>query len=230
MTARLVLVRHGQASFGSADYDLLSEVGRRQSQLAGRALAARRRRFDRVVSGSMRRHLETAAGCLAAMGHAASWENDTGWNEFDHQELIRAHEPRYADHALLHRELSLVPDAQLAFLSLFRVAFTRWVSGRHEGDYRETYTAFRTRVATALSRAIAAAGRSGSVLVFTSGGPIAAAVGDRLGLSPERMLNLAFRLANAGITELIVRGDSLDVETLNDHAHLDDEPGLLTHR
>lgn len=230
MTARLVLVRHGQASFGSPDYDLLSEIGRRQSQLAGLALAARLPRFDRVVSGSMRRHQETAAGCLSAMGHPATWEKEDGWNEFDHEELIRVHEPRFANDTVLHREMALVPDAEVAFLTLFRAAFARWASGRHDGDYRETYTAFRTRVATAVSRAIASAGRSGSVLVFTSGGPIAAAVGDRLGLNPERMLSLAFRLANAGITELSARGDGIAVETLNDHAHLEGEAGLLTHR
>ena len=37
----VLLVRHGQASFGAADYDVLSDLGRRQAQAAGRELARR---------------------------------------------------------------------------------------------------------------------------------------------------------------------------------------------
>ena len=45
----LTLVRHGQASFGAADYDQLSELGLRQCQALGTYLADRRRRFDAVL-------------------------------------------------------------------------------------------------------------------------------------------------------------------------------------
>ena len=37
------LVRHGQASFGTDDYDRLSDLGRMQATLAGRELARRGR-------------------------------------------------------------------------------------------------------------------------------------------------------------------------------------------
>ncbi len=230
VTARLVLVRHGQASFGAKDYDCLSEAGHRQARLAGEILARRRPSIGRIVAGSMRRHQETAAGCLVGMGRPGPVETDAGWNEFDHEELIRVHEPRYEDHLILHREMALAPDPQQAFLSLFRAAFSRWTSGRNDGDYRETFAAFRARVAAASCRAAEATRPSGPVLVVTSGGPIAATVAGRLGLSPEGLLGLAFRLANAGITTLAFRGSGLTVEDLNDHAHLADEPGLLTYR
>ena len=102
MTVRLVLVRHGQASFGEKDYDRLSETGHRQARLAGEALARRRPPIGRIVAGSMRRHQETAAGCLLGMGRPGPVETDAGWNEFDHEELIRAQVPRYGDHLVLH--------------------------------------------------------------------------------------------------------------------------------
>ena len=35
----LLLVRHGQASLGTADYDRLSDIGRRQAQVTGARLA-----------------------------------------------------------------------------------------------------------------------------------------------------------------------------------------------
>ena len=230
MTVRLVLVRHGQASFGEKDYDRLSETGHRQARLAGEALARRRPPIGRIVAGSMRRHQETAAGCRLGMGRPGPVETDAGWNEFDHEELIRAQVPRYGDHLVLHREMALAPDPQQAFLSLFRAAFARWTSGRHDGDYRESFPAFQARVAAASRRAAESAGPSGSVVVITSGGPIAAGVAGRLGLPPQGLLRLAFRLANAGITTLAFRESDLSVEDLNDHAHLADEPGLITHR
>ena len=37
----VLLVRHGQASFGAADYDVLSETGRRRAEIAAASLAER---------------------------------------------------------------------------------------------------------------------------------------------------------------------------------------------
>ena len=51
----LLLVRHGQASFGAADYDQLSSLGEEQSRLLGASLAARGVRPDLVLRGSMKR-------------------------------------------------------------------------------------------------------------------------------------------------------------------------------
>ena len=47
----ILLVRHGQASFGAADYDNLSDVGHEQSRVLGAALAARGVSPDVVVAG-----------------------------------------------------------------------------------------------------------------------------------------------------------------------------------
>ncbi|NUQ87355.1 MAG: histidine phosphatase family protein, partial [Glycomyces artemisiae] len=55
----LLLVRHGQASFGADDYDVLSETGWEQARLLGRWLAERRVTPTAVVQGGMRRHRET---------------------------------------------------------------------------------------------------------------------------------------------------------------------------
>jgi broad specificity phosphatase PhoE len=60
------VVRHGQASFGAADYDVLSELGHRQAALAGVELRDRGVRIDLVASGTLRRQRETAAAALAA--------------------------------------------------------------------------------------------------------------------------------------------------------------------
>ena len=69
----LLLVRHGQASWGAHDYDRLSSVGTQQSRVLGAALAARGVRPDLVLRGSMTRHRETAE---AAVAFEAPWPLD----------------------------------------------------------------------------------------------------------------------------------------------------------
>src|SRR6266700_838738 len=66
----IYLIRHGQASFGTHEYDRLSELGMRQSRLLGDALAQRKWRVDHVVTGNMKRHSQTAEACLAALPEA----------------------------------------------------------------------------------------------------------------------------------------------------------------
>ena len=61
----LYLVRHGQASFGAADYDQLSPLGRQQSERLGAWFRERGLRFDAVLTGTLRRHAQTLAGIEA---------------------------------------------------------------------------------------------------------------------------------------------------------------------
>ena len=75
----ILLVRHGQASFGAADYDDLSPTGHEQSRVLGAALAARGVRPDLLVTGRMRRHGQTADGVLAGAGWDTPVEVDAGW-------------------------------------------------------------------------------------------------------------------------------------------------------
>ncbi|HQR28584.1 MAG TPA: phosphoglycerate mutase family protein, partial [Nocardioides sp.] len=87
----LVLVRHGQASFGADDYDVLSPSGWLQSRVLGRWLAERDLRPDVVLHGRMRRQRETAQGLAEAAGWALTPEEDPGWDEFDHLGVVAAY-------------------------------------------------------------------------------------------------------------------------------------------
>src|SRR6476661_4944942 len=66
----IYLVRHGQASATSRDYDVLSELGVQQSQRLGAYLAGEQRVIEVLVSGPRKRQIDTALHlCQAA--HAA---------------------------------------------------------------------------------------------------------------------------------------------------------------
>lgn len=60
----IYLIRHGQASFGADDYDVLSPTGIRQAEILGDHLLNLGVRFDRVLSGGLRRQQHTARAAL----------------------------------------------------------------------------------------------------------------------------------------------------------------------
>jgi broad specificity phosphatase PhoE len=229
--AAIYMIRHAQASFGAQDYDQLSEVGLRQARVLGDALAARRVPAAATYCGSMRRHHQTAAGCLEAMRLPADWTVDAGWNEYDHDDVICAFEPRYRDHAALAADLAASPQPRKWFQSMFVRAVARWASGAHDGDYRESWPAFRDRVRAALGRVNAALGKSQAALVFTSGGPISAVCGGLLSLSEDETLKLNARLANAAVTKLVCSEGVVHLSSLNEHGHFEGEhAALITYR
>ena len=81
--SQVLLVRHGQASWGAEDYDVLSDTGAEQARVLGRAFAARGLVPDLVVHGSMRRHRETARFVAEAAGWDLAVDEDAGWDEFE---------------------------------------------------------------------------------------------------------------------------------------------------
>src|SRR5699024_2213812 len=85
--ARLFLVRHGQASLGTDDYDRLSERGHRQAARVAARLAGPVARGAGLWSGTLRRHNQT----LAPLAHAraADVERSEDLNEFSTQGLMR---------------------------------------------------------------------------------------------------------------------------------------------
>ena len=123
------LVRHGQASFGQDNYDQLSDTGFEQARVLGEALRARLTGLDAVFLGTLARHRQTAETCLAALGMNVPQRVLPGFDEFNHDELVHRHTPRYADPAVLRAELLQAEDPRRAFQALFAQAVERWVTG-----------------------------------------------------------------------------------------------------
>lgn len=228
----VLLVRHGQASFGADDYDVLSETGWQQSRLLGAWLAERAVKPDLLLRGDMRRHRETAEGM--AQGFAESGGRpvesavDQGWDEFDHLGVVSA----------LPRSAPGYPEGELdrrGFQRVFELATSRWTAGENDADYPEPWRAFVGRVRAALDRSCEAAGPGGTVLVVSSGGPIAAACAalvDPDGDDPATYARLWARFntvtVNSSITRVVVGSTGPRLLTFNEHPHL--EGDHLTYR
>jgi broad specificity phosphatase PhoE len=220
---QLLLVRHGQASFGSEDYDALSPLGFEQSRLLGRALGARGITVDAVVHGTMRRHRETAETCAAAAGWSGVATVDAGWDEFDFLSVLAAHPQEHAG-----------PEPTKAeFQRWFEEATAAWIAGE-DRPFDETFAGFSARVHDALERTAVLAER-GTVAVFSSGGPIAWAVAEVLadggsGARADLWTRLNRMAVNSALTRLVSGSRGLNLLTYNDQSHLDGVNGAVTYR
>lgn len=223
--SRIYLVRHGQAAFGTADYDRLTPTGIAQCEQLARHWRAIGRRIDRIYSGSLRRQrasADTFARALAgAGGPALPVQVLAGMEEYDHRALLAAlhggagqSEP--ADRREFHRRLARALEA--------------WIGGGLEGI--EAFSRFRERCASALRQLLADNGRGSDAVLFASAGSLAAAMQPALGIGDRELLRLKLAFYNSGVSCLLFDGETLTIESLNAVAHLE-QPAftqLITHR
>lgn len=210
----LYLVRHGQASFGAEDYDKLSALGHRQSVRLGEYFAGKGIRFDAVMAGTLRRHLETLAGIREGMqqhGEHLPWE---GLNEYDSEAVIATVHP-----GKLQAPTS--PEMYRAHFRLLRDGLAQWMAGVVSPRGMPSYAQFVEGVACALEH-VKARHHGGNVLIVSSGGPIATAVGNVLGTSAENTIDLNLRIRNTSVTEFAFTPKRHMLVSYNAIPHLED--------
>ncbi|SEH53989.1 histidine phosphatase family protein [Magnetospirillum fulvum] len=219
---QVYLVRHGQASFGSRDYDRLSPLGEEQSRMLGRWFSTAELGIDRVVTGGLRRHLQTAEAFLAARTDAPlPLTQDGGFDEFDFLDVLRCFRPELDSHDSIRGFLAAGENPRRDFQTVFSAAVARWAGGGHDGEYRESWSVFRDRCVAAFRRQIEAAPKAGGTVIFTSGGPIAAICQHLLGLSDEATVGLNNILVNSGVTRILHDRARASLLSLNSFAHLE---------
>lgn len=215
------LLRHGQASFGSADYDVLSTRGEHQAAIVGGELRRRGVDPDKVVCGTLNRQRETARLAMVAGSMGAELEVDPRWNEFDHEALVKAH----LDMARPSSTLGQWTNSG-EFQLLLDAALKDWITGLLPG-----WSHFATGVIEVLQETVEGLPRGGDAVVVTSSGVIATICASLLsvpdsqgrrpsGPHPDVLVPLNRVSVNAAITTLISGASGINLVTYNDHAHL----------
>ncbi len=208
--AELLVIRHGQASFGADDYDRLSDLGRRQSQAVGEVLRASGWQPDRVMTGTLRRQKET----LAEMGFADPPEEHPGFDEYDFHDLLRVKFGGRMPDAVRR-------DRKTHFRTL-REAILEWQRGGLEGA-KESWSAFAARVAEA--RDFATRDGAKRILVISSGGPIGQLVATTLQAPPEQMVALNLQVRNASMTRFVFSRERISLHEFNAAPHFSGPEG-----
>lgn len=206
----IYLVRHGQASFGTGDYDRLSPRGRDQSRALGTYLMRNGTFPTRIVSGGMKRQRQTAQGAIEAADWAATPDVDPGWDEFNASDLLNA---------CPGDDPNAKTDSR-AFQQLLEKASARWASGEHDADYLETFPTFTRRVDAALDNVAGGLGSGQSAVVISSSGAIAWAAARLLDGGFPQWLALNRVTVNSGVTKIVSGSSGTTMVTFNDHGHL----------
>lgn len=214
----LYLVRHGQASFGADDYDQLSDLGHRQSRRLGEYLRWRHGdalHLDAVLTGTLRRQRQTWDGIAAGAGLDTPRTEWPGLNEYDSHAAIHA----------IHPDPLPKPDTPELYRQHFRLlrdGLKAWMDGRIQPVGMPSYADFLAGVVGALDHVRGLAGGDGQVMIVSSGGPIATAVGHVLGTSAETIIELNLRIRNSAVTEFQFNPKRHTLTSYNTLPHLDE--------
>lgn len=230
----LFLIRHGQASFGAEDYDVLSELGARQARALGAHWANTGPRLDALYTGTLRRHLATTDNFVAgAQGAGASLPEPvevTGLGEYPAFELLRRWQPILQAEDPDYRAILAEPETSARMKRLFHHVIGKWVRGELATDDLESFVQFKARVRAALAGIAEREGRGKTVAAITSGGPISIAVQWALSLDDEVAMGQAWYMANCSVSEFRYRDPhALTLVSLNVMDYLRGD-GLITYR
>jgi broad specificity phosphatase PhoE len=221
----VLLVRHGQASFGASDYDVLSATGERQAEIVAATLARRGYVPSRILTGSLRRQTDTAA----ALGGPAP-EADPRWDEYDPNDVLTHHSasPVRIDGSAGEAG---EPLTSKRFQAILEPALAAWIEMAEESPARQSWPEFSGAGTAALTELATELGRGETAVVVTSGGTIAALAGGLLG-APALVFSALNRvMVNASITKLVIGATGTNVVSFNDHAHLEEvDRALVTYR
>lgn len=201
----ILLVRHGQASYGSSDYDQLSPLGIAQAEQLGQVLRGEIVPAT-VTTGRLTRQRDTARSLVSG----AAWEvpiaADESWNEFGFAGLEGAGNGSFGG-----------MDSR-SFQDVLELAMAAWFAGEDGAGFSEDFHEFDRRTQSAL------AGLSdrgpGSHVVVTSAGVISWIVARLLGGGVEQWIALNRVCINSSITKVVDGRRGLSLISFNEHRHL----------
>jgi broad specificity phosphatase PhoE len=217
----VLLVRHSQASFGTENYDRLSELGKRQSALLTAALRERAPNLTKVVAGTSERQRHTAE--LALPASPIPLDTDPRLDEYPTDRILAHHSPSdtsLEQPGMTSRDFQLVLDA----------ALTDWVKRGPTTAAEPSWPDFQSRCTAAVTDAAAPLGSGETAALFTSGGVISAVAATLLD-SPAAFPTLNRVLLNGAFTKVVIGRSGASLVSFNEHGHLEAEgPEMLTYR
>ena len=209
--AELMIVRHGQASFGAENYDQLSDLGARQAAMLGTYLRDINWVPDRLVTGTLARQIQT----LEALGFDGPREEHAGFNEYNLDGFRKSDLNRVA----------MAGDRKAYFRGL-RDLVLDWQRDADLGT-EESWQEFCDRTEAAMAFATDTDARR--VLVVSSGGVIGQVVRAALQAPPPMMMELNLQVKNTSFTRFLFSGPRRMLQVFNAAPHVDAAPDLISY-
>ena len=219
--ANLLIIRHGQASFGAENYDQLSPLGQRQADLTGEFLRHMGTHFSAAYSGDLSRQHETGERVLDQLEDAPELVIDPRLNEIQTDEQIEVMMPLLVERDARFADLVAAMDSDSkSFQKIIETVFNYWVSPVCDIAGVQSWADYHGGVVSAFEGAMASAQSGTDTAIFTSGGTIATIVGHVLKLTSDRVYEFYEPVFNCSITRIIFNSKKCSLSTFNDVGHL----------
>ena len=228
----IYFIRHGQASFGSDNYDCLSKLGIRQAELLGDYFARTDIHFHAIYSGSLKRQIDTAKIVTKQLEHGSGQALciTDKFDEFDAEAMIvsQIDDMVREDPSLATAAASFESDFD-AYKLMFDRAIQRILDG-HSNE-SNSLEKFINAIRKGIDQVVQENGTSRKVAVFTSGGTISAVMQLALNLPLEETVRLGWEIFNTSVSIFNYRKDRLNLKAFNlvSHLELHQDPNLITY-
>lgn len=213
--AQFFLIRHGQASFGAANYDKLSPLGHQQARWLGEYYRERGITFDALITGDLVRHVETGQGLLEGLGTTLEADIQPGLNEFHFHNIVDAYLSAHPD------ETPEQGAPVAAFYRILKRAMVLWREDALQGALPETWQDFQNRVAGAMAHIREHYASRERILVVSSGGAMAMWMRHMLNTADETVVDLNLQIRNSSVTEGFFNRKVFRLSAFNQIPHLD---------
>jgi broad specificity phosphatase PhoE len=229
----LYLLRHGQASFGTDNYDQLSPTGREQAQVLGQFFAESGERIDRIYSGSLVRQRETADLLADALGMSRSdILVESAFDEYESDHILKAFAASLTPAQLTEAGWPALKHDRRRFQFFLERAARAWVDGSVAAKEMVPWATFHGRIIQKMQEIMQREGRSKTLALSTSGGVIGTIVAHVLGAVNHAGIELNWAVHNASITRLIYSADKVSLSMFNALPHFErpERRQLVTYR
>ncbi len=228
----ILMVRHGQASAGSANYDQLSSIGYEQATAFADWLTERNMRhqlapFDVIYSGDLTRHRQTRAPiteriktkAVASKTPLPPVRELTELNEFDHREVMQCYGRQNPESELVKEFLATPQHPRLLARYLY-ASMSDWISGKLDQNIKESFIEFQIRVRRGIQLILSQHQNGSRVLIVSSGGVMSQWAQFALACPDLQAIELNMSIRNTAIAEFRLREGGLSLMSWNSLPHL----------
>lgn len=213
----IYLIRHGQASVGTDNYDVLSKTGELQADVLRQHLAKTNIKFDAVYSGALKRQIDTAT--IATADNDVPLQIRPDFDEYRHKQIFDKYLPELSRTDAEVRTALADGSNGAMTMSVFSKLMMAWVDDQSHSAEFESWQNFNQRIANGIDHVVTANPKK-NVAVFTSGGVITSIFRHIFSLTPAQTFDMNWNINNAGITSVKHRDDTLTLREYNNISHL----------
>lgn len=229
--AKIIYIRHGQASVFSDNYDKLSDLGHKQAHEVGKFLLEEGIQIDNLYVGPLQRHKETAQGIRKGMELEMNEIELEGLREHQGFSVLKRLLPQLIEQDLEIRNLVNMPwkdrSEQIKHhMRIYENFSLRWAKGEFDhmtnGEF-QNWKEFESAAGETFKFITDETSPGTTSLVVTSGGPKAIACGKAMDLDIEKIIRASWVIYNCSISEFLVNEERSTLSTFNNISFLRDK-------